>query len=797
MKPFFRSQAVTALLLVSSLLFSSDCLAQLKQSSQRTVEGFVFVGKDVEFPGAIVTDGFTVVKTGTAGEFSIPLNERARFITLTTPDGYRHITPFYISVDSQEFIFVIEEEDRKPGHFIHFSDSEDYEHRDWIERLREYVETNDPSFVVMSGDICYERGMWMHANEVSSEKMGCRMVYTLGNHDLVKGYTDYLGNEHGEQLFETLFGPVWYSFNSDGVHNIVFPMMSGDAKPSYTPSDVYRWMKKDLEMIPEGMPVLLFSHIIPVDYNEFVFRADGVELDMREYNLKGAFHGHHHFNGHYRSADGIDIYCSNASNKGGVDHSPSSFRRVWFDMDGNIESELIYNILDKHVVFNPFFSGEMVEVVATVYDSSSDLLSANALINGEEISFKKVEKNAFTWTISISKEVFEREKRIDVIFNFSDGEVVVRSLYPPGFYENPRSPLNLEWVATIPATTAFTAPVIAGDLLLVAGTDDDKSEQCGIYAIDKDDGTLVNFFHTNASVKNRMIYENGVLYVCDIQMNLYAIDVENFELLWKRSYNSDPSQNVYTEGIAYDQGRIFIGRGDKFRAVDASNGDEIWKNTQWSGGTSGVTENIVANGVVVTNAYWTGHYAHDVKTGALLWRKNDALNRYADSSPVLMDDGNIIWFNQTAIEIFEPRTGKVLKSVETGLKFASRSRPLITEELIIIGTYSDGISAYDRESLKQRWNYKTNPALIYTGPYSKDYQMTVEGSPILCGEFVLTAANDGYLYLIDTATGQYRWRYNLGLPSLNDPVSDGEAIWIVDMGGKVFKFGVENRKIIK
>ena len=35
-----------------------------------------------------------------------------------------------------------------------------------------------------------------------------RMVYTLGNHDLIKGYKDAQGRDYGEKPYEDQFGPL-------------------------------------------------------------------------------------------------------------------------------------------------------------------------------------------------------------------------------------------------------------------------------------------------------------------------------------------------------------------------------------------------------------------------------------------------------------------------------------------------------------------------------------------------------------------------------------------------------------
>ena len=66
--------------------------------------------------------------------------------------------------------------------------------------------------------------------------MGIPVYYCLGNHDLLKG-------EYGEKMFEDLFGPVYYSFESGNIHFVVTPMLRGDHKPGFTKEDVGQDMK--------------------------------------------------------------------------------------------------------------------------------------------------------------------------------------------------------------------------------------------------------------------------------------------------------------------------------------------------------------------------------------------------------------------------------------------------------------------------------------------------------------------------------------------------------------------------
>lgn len=55
---------------------------------------------------------------------------------------------------------------------------------------------------------------------MNSENMGLPVYYVIGNHDYVKG-------EYGEKLYESIYGPVWYSFDVGNVHYVVTPFQKG------------------------------------------------------------------------------------------------------------------------------------------------------------------------------------------------------------------------------------------------------------------------------------------------------------------------------------------------------------------------------------------------------------------------------------------------------------------------------------------------------------------------------------------------------------------------------------------
>jgi len=222
--------------------------------AQQWITGKVLDVKGAGIEGVVVSDGYTVVKSDASGSYFFDTNPKAKFIFVSTPYGHDHKGSFYQRIgEGAEYNFTLVKVEKTPNTFIHLSDTEASVYKDWVTLFKSCVSDVKPAFVVFNGDICYEKGMRFHAKELMSENLGVRTVYTLGNHDLVDGAS-------GEELYEKLFGPVWYSFNSGGVHFVNLPVLYGDRKTSYTADDVYSWLKKDLEAVAPGTPVVIFDH---------------------------------------------------------------------------------------------------------------------------------------------------------------------------------------------------------------------------------------------------------------------------------------------------------------------------------------------------------------------------------------------------------------------------------------------------------------------------------------------------------------------------------------------------------
>lgn len=114
------------------------------------------------------SDGLNVVKTNAEGVYTLPGHKRERFIFITTPSDYRTDNQYYrrINGTGQTYDFGLQpwKGRIKPNgshRFIHISDTEIFNtenQEDWANNIRDYAANENISFIIHTGDICYENG---------------------------------------------------------------------------------------------------------------------------------------------------------------------------------------------------------------------------------------------------------------------------------------------------------------------------------------------------------------------------------------------------------------------------------------------------------------------------------------------------------------------------------------------------------------------------------------------------------------------------------------------------------------
>ena len=290
--------------------------------------------------GVSVSDGRNVVKTDDNGRFTLEGYHKSRFVTVTTPSGYVADSYYQrVEKNKESYDFKLTPNagmGQEKHSFIQVADSEIGEDGvgPWIDSIHTMVEEQHPAFIIHTGDICYEAGLKRHIHDMNSENMGVPVYYTIGNHDYVDG-------KYGEELFESIYGPVWYSFEVGNIHYVVTPFQNGgDYKSGYNENDRWRWLANDLANTDPDMKIVMFNHTISPEEN-YVFQFDKQTLDLKAHNLVAWIFGHYHYNYIYEQ-NGVVNICTSQPGGGGIDSSVSGSRLITLDGNGSITTQMFY-----------------------------------------------------------------------------------------------------------------------------------------------------------------------------------------------------------------------------------------------------------------------------------------------------------------------------------------------------------------------------------------------------------------------------------------------------------------------
>lgn len=747
--------------------------------------------------GITVSDGYDVVKTNRDGTYTLPNNPNARFLSVTVPSGYKatktHYIPLRADVKNLDFALVKDAVQQNDFlRFIQITDTETPLYGPWIDNVRNYARQQKASLIMHTGDICYEPGMLFHAKQVNTELMGRPTYYTVGNHDLVKG-------EYGEKLFEDLFGPTYYSFDAGPAHFVVTPMPNGDYKPSYTADQIIAWLKKDLAAMDKSKPLIFINHDFFVG-PDFVLKGEKEQIDLKQYNLKAWFYGHWHNNFVFKQ-NGVYVVCSNAPNKGGIDNSAAQFVVVDIDKQGIKNIKPVYTNLRDHVqLVRPTLdqslnADQTLPVLINAYDSERQIqgvdLTVYAHETGNRISSISLKASGdWTWQANVPFKKQSPKGQYDALITvrYENGEQTLKKeTFSLSAAEN--NTIKLQWSTSVSGNIWKTSPLVVGDKLFVATMDDGLGTNHAIKALDKRSGKVLWSLPTINSIKHKLRFSDGILLATDVETNVYAIDANTGKILWTKK-PSAPSLPTFVSGAALDKGIYYTGLGKRMSAIDIHTGKPLWEGVEPSGGEATPAELSVVGQVLLAGYNWNALCAYDIHTGKLLWKRQEDGLRFR-SGGVTAQNGYIYTTGLNGIFKINLQTGEIeQKSIKTD-DFKVMTAPKIVNDLLVMPTSTNGIKAYDLQTLEEKWHFSTGEALVYSSPYSSpdNHKLvgTVESAVVEVKDKLLFGASDGYVYVLNKA-GKLLSKFNLGSPIFSDVTIDGDLIYIADFAGNVSCF---------
>ncbi|WP_167020927.1 PQQ-binding-like beta-propeller repeat protein [Chitinophaga sp. Cy-1792] len=790
------------------------------------LNGSVYTENHKGLKDVCVSDGLNVVKTDADGRFTLPGHKNQKFVFITTPAGYRFVNNYFIKTDStvksydfpMKAIPVLHRKDI--SRFVRLTDTETYHFGEWITESSTYAKNEHADFIVHTGDICYERGMQFHAQHVNTQTMGLPVYYCVGNHDLVKG-------PYGEALFESLFGPVFYSFEAGNTHFIVTPMRYGDYKPSYTYDDLYYWLKNDLAHTDPTKSVVIFNHdLLTYDSNFIIKNSKGDSLVLNDHNLKAWIYGHWHINFARKHGNtGIRSLCSAPAADGGIDNSMSNFDVIEVAREGIVSVNRRYTYVDNQVVLvspskqGAAVSGQQLTVSANVYhtedpvkavvfrmyDNNGKLLQQTQLNAASDWTWKgtvniknlppqsrynsTLEATLNTGRILFRRDTFSLAAATAPKATADWNQVLQNAQRLPQIKDNGKVHPRLVWTANAGGNIWKSSPIIINGKLYLATLDDENITNCAILALDAVTGKQLWKFSTGNSIKQSLSFADGKIFGTDAEGMTYALDANTGKLLWKHDGGMKDLATYNSAGVIYNKTYI-TGAGHYMQALDINTGNPLWTNSSWSGGEGTPVAMTIFGNELITSSNWNALFAHDLNTGKLLWKRSDGGIRFRSGTAAVAD--NKLYVHGINMLHVLNATGETTDSIPLQYNLKTMTAPVITDDRILVATAEHGLIVYDRKSKEELGVFKPKQSLTFSAPYTLPPAAAVESTPLVLGKYAFVAAADGHLYLLNIAgKPELVTDIDLGAPVLADMALVNGMLYVADFSGNINAFVLE------
>jgi alcohol dehydrogenase (cytochrome c) len=251
------------------------------------------------------------------------------------------------------------------------------------------------------------------------------------------------------------------------------------------------------------------------------------------------------------------------------------------------------------------------------------------------------------------------------------------------------------------------------------------------------------------------IVENGVVYLQDLDSNVYALALTTGKLEWEYQCDQPEKSGPGPNGVAVAGGRVYGLTPTAAFALGATTGRTIWANRDLlrkGQGTFGIQPEVSNGRVYLGSQYGSGPgggvlLALNASTGAVLWRFNTVVGPEPGVQSLGLGSGGA-W--ETPLVSGD---GSVTYGIGNPYQTPAAA---IAHPAVELYTNSD--VNLDATTGKLRWYYQGVPDDF------KDYDM--QASPISARidgvSVVIGSGKMGYVYEMNATTGKLMWKTAVG-----------------------------------
>jgi outer membrane protein assembly factor BamB len=335
------------------------------------------------------------------------------------------------------------------------------------------------------------------------------------------------------------------------------------------------------------------------------------------------------------------------------------------------------------------------------------------------------------------------------------------------------------------------------------------------------------------------------IYTVDHEGIVTAVNRQKGSKLWSRNVtkdftgvsgkvvhffkNKDLNHSI-TGGIGYADGMLYIGNyAGEVIALSAVDGKEVWRK-QIKGEISSVPQ---SNGQVVAVQTMNGKlFVLDAKSGADMWffeNPPPVLTLRGSAAPLVLETAIYAGFANGRLMAFNPSNGLILweqrMALPKGRSELDRmvdihASPLLKDGILYVGTYQGRIAAVARGTGGSVWGIDGSTSETVAASDDKlfvsqsdgrvaAYSLTSGeqlwqndkllrrrlGGPQVFGDYVAVVDFEGYMHVLDQATGELAARDRVDRGGVRAPMlTDGQTLYVYGNGGGLRAFTASAKK---
>ena len=265
--------------------------------------------------------------------------------------------------------------------------------------------------------------------------------------------------------------------------------------------------------------------------------------------------------------------------------------------------------------------------------------------------------------------------------------------------------------------------------------------------------------HTDGAYATTPVIVNGVVYVQDLDSDVFAISLATGQVLWTHDYNS---ANGGPDGVNVADGVVYAATAKAAVALDAATGAQLWSRTLVGNDHEGIAmapgydhgtvyvSTVPAN---VTTVYGAGGqgilWALNAKTGAPEWSWNQDQNLWGNPA---VNSGGGLWYPPS----FDAQGNIYMGVGNPAPVFGTKGYPL--------GSSRPGPNLYTDSVVKLSpagkllWYYQLTPHDLYDWDLQNPPVLTTaNGRPV-----VVDGGKAGIMIELDAQTGKLLWQRPVG-----------------------------------